>query len=261
MRGFVDIHAHLLPGIDDGPEDLEGALEMARAAVEAGTGTIAATPHVRPDYFPDVHVEELAERCERLREELARAQIPLSIVPGAEVSLLWAVSAKEDDLLLATYNQRGSDVLIETPSDALLIDRLLYPLLQRGLRVTLAHPERSRALQQKPEQLQALRQQGVIAQINADALLAPRRSAVRACAEYLCREGLAQVIASDGHRGRSWRPVSSLAAGVEAAARLVGSARARWMASEAPAAIVDGRPLPPAPEIESQRHGWWGLRG
>lgn len=257
MTGFVDIHAHVLPGIDDGPDDLVEAVEMARAAVAAGTETIAVTPHVRPDLFPDVHIEELAGRCDRLREELVRAEIPLRIVVGAEVSLSWALSAADESLRLVTYHQNGRDVLIETPSEAVPIDRLLYPLLERGVRVTLAHPERSRLLQRHPERLEAIREQGVLAQINADALLAAPRSAVRTCVEHICREGLADVIASDGHRGRSWRPVGSLAGGVEAAAQLVGPARAHWMASAAPAAVIGGVPLPPAPEIERQAREPW----
>ena len=234
---------------------------MARAAIEAGIGTIAVTPHVRPDLFPDVHIEELAERCEGLRDELTRAEIPLRIVLGAEVSLLWALEAPAEVLVLVTYNQAGHDVLIETPSNATLLGRLLEPLLERGLRVTLAHPERSGTFQRHPEQLEALRDRGVLSQINGDALLAPRRSAVRACAEHLCREGLAQVIASDGHRARGWRPVGSLAGGLEAAAQIVGPARARWMASDAPAAIIDGRPMPPAPAIETPPRARWRLRG
>ncbi len=261
MSRFVDIHAHLLPGIDDGPDNLEGALEMAHAAVQSGTETLAATPHVRPDLFPGVHIEELAERGERLREELVRNQIPLRIVGGAEVSLLWALDADDEALRLVTYNQGGTDVLIETPSDAVMIDQLLGPLLQRGMRVVLAHPERSRFLQRHPERLEGLCDRGVVLQINAEALLAPRRSGARACAEHLCSEGLADVIASDGHRGRSWRPVGALAAGVESASQLVGPARAQWMASDAPAAIVAGLPLPPAPEIEPQARSWWRRRG
>jgi protein-tyrosine phosphatase len=261
MSRFVDIHAHLLPGLDDGPDDLEGALEMARAALESGTETLAATPHVRPDLFPDVHVEELAERCERLREELSRNRIPLRIAGGAEVSLLWALDADDDALRLVTYNQGGTDLLVETPNDATMIDQLLGTLLQRGVRVTLAHPERSRFLQSHPERLEGLRDRGVVLQINAEALLARRSGGARACAEHLCREGLAQVLASDGHRGRSWRPVGVLSAGVEAASQLVGPARAQWMASDAPAAIVAGLPLPPAPEIEPHVRSWWRRRG
>src|SRR5437588_9368643 len=112
LRERVDIHAHLLPGIDDGPADLEGSLAMAWAAVDAGTGTIAATPHLRTD-FPDVHVEELTERCEQMRRALEQAGLPLRIVEGAEVSLSWALGAGEERLKLATYGQRGTDVVIE----------------------------------------------------------------------------------------------------------------------------------------------------
>jgi protein-tyrosine phosphatase len=259
MTALVDIHAHVLPGIDDGPNDLEGALEMARSAVSGGIGTMAATPHLRPD-FPDVHIEELGDRCRQLRAELERAQIPLRVVPAAEVSLLWALDATEENLTLASYGQRGTDVLIETPFDGVLIEALLAPLLQRGLRITLAHPERSRIFQREPHRLQGLSDQGVLAQINGDALLAPGRSAVRRCAEHLLREGLVQVIESDGHRGVDWRPVGNLPAGVEAAGPLIGAARATWMASEAPAAIVEGRPLPPAPEIEAPAKSRWPFR-
>src|ERR1019366_7955580 len=106
MAGYVDIHAHILPGIDDGPEGLEGSLAMARAAAESGTETLAATPHVRGD-FPNVRVRELAERCRALQEAIGREQIALRIVPGAEVSLAWAMDASRDELELASYAQRG----------------------------------------------------------------------------------------------------------------------------------------------------------
>lgn len=76
MSGLVDIHAHLLPGIDDGPDDLEGSLEMARMAVSKGVQTIAATPHLRSD-FPKVHLEELAKRCDQLQRAIDAEGIPL----------------------------------------------------------------------------------------------------------------------------------------------------------------------------------------
>ncbi|HZU60226.1 MAG TPA: CpsB/CapC family capsule biosynthesis tyrosine phosphatase [Solirubrobacteraceae bacterium] len=259
MAGFVDIHSHLLPGIDDGPTGLPDSVRMAKAAAEAGIGTMAATPHLRSD-FPEVHVEELAARCQGLREELAWAEVPLRVVSGAEVSLLWALDADDESLRLATYGQRGTDVLIETPHDVTGLERLIGSVLARGLRVTLGHPERSHALQGDPERIAALREQGVLIQINADALLARRRSPVRNLAERLCRDGLADVIASDGHRAASWRPVTVLPAAVAVAEGLVGPARAHWMASEAPEAIVEGRVLPAAPDIPATPRRWWQLR-
>ena len=143
MSGYVDIHAHVLPGIDDGPRDLEGTLALARAAAAAGTATIAATPHLRPD-FPDVDVHELAERCDDVRAAIARDGIPVTVVSGAEASLVWALEAGEEELRLASYGQLGRDLLIETPSGSTSgLDALLYQLRAKGFRVTLAHPERS----------------------------------------------------------------------------------------------------------------------
>jgi protein-tyrosine phosphatase len=257
VSGFVDMHTHLVPGIDDGPDDLEGALDMARAAARAGTATIAATPHLRSD-FPDVHAHELAERCQTLRDAIGREVIAVRVICGAEVSLVWALEASEEQLALATYDQRGTDLLIETPTDVTAIEELLYQLRSRGMRVTLAHPERSHAFQRDPRLLESLYEQGVLLQVNAGPLVARRKSPVRSLAQHLCRKGLAHAIASDGHRASSWRPVTLLSAGVEAAATLVGHARAQWMASDAPRAIIAGESLPAAPELEGDRRRWWG---
>lgn len=251
MAGFVDIHSHLLPGIDDGPDDLEQALAMARAAVECGIETLAATPHLRAD-FPDVHVAELADRAEGLRGELARHEIPLNVVQAAEVSLVWALEASPEDLARATFNGQGKDMLVETPGQVTMIEQLLYQLRLHGLRITLGHPERSPEFQRDPEPLRRLVDQGVLLQVNADSMLGHWRGGARELAEWLCTEGLAHAIASDGHRGRRWRPVALLPEAVRAAAELAGEARASWMASAAPAAIVSGQPLPPAPEIEAR---------
>jgi protein-tyrosine phosphatase len=146
MNGFVDIHAHPLPGIDDGPPDLAGAVEMARAAARAGTRTLAATPHLRSD-FPGVVVGEIPDRCRQLSAELTTAGIDVRIVSGAETSLVWALGASDEQLVAASYDGRGGDLLVETPADVSMIEELLYRIRLRGIRVTLAHPERSRAFQ------------------------------------------------------------------------------------------------------------------
>jgi len=254
------MHAHLLPGIDDGPESVEGALEMARAAMATGIATIAATPHLRAD-FPDVHVEELADRCQKLSRALEHNRIPVRIVGGAEVSLIWALEAGHEHLRLASYGQRGNDLLIETPVDVSGINQLLYPLRSRGYRITLAHPERSGAFQRHPEMLQSLTEQGVLLQVNADALLVQSKSSKRKLTEYLLREGLAHSIASDAHRAAAWRRVTALAEGVEAANSLIGRPRSTWMSCDAPAAIIAGSALPAAPEIELAPRRWWRRLG
>jgi protein-tyrosine phosphatase len=261
IDSYVDIHAHVLPGIDDGPEDLEQALTMVRAAAESGTATIAATPHLRPD-FPDVHVHELAGRCQEVREAIERERIPIRLVSGAEVSVVWAVDASDEELALASYGQRGTDLLIETPTMKLVgMDRFLCQLQAKGYRVTLAHPERSLDFQRDDASLRELVAHGVLLEVNAESVHGSEADGrTRRFARRLLTEGLAQVLASDGHRGDSWRPVTMLAEGIEGAGELVGAERARWMATVAPAAIVDGVELPAAPPVIEQpkRHRLFG---
>lgn len=252
--GYVDLHAHVLPGIDDGPSDASAALAMLRAAVAAGIGTLAATPHLRSD-FPGVHVDELERRCRALRDAAAQGGIEIRIVSGAEVSLVWALEASDEQLALATYDQRGTDLLIETPTfNVAGLESLLYQLRSKGLRVTLAHPERNVEFQRDPSRLIDLVRQGVLLQVNAEALLGgPRRSDADRLGRYLCAEGLAHALASDGHRASAWRPVSCLADAMPTAVALVGTERAHWMTRTSPAAVIAGAELPAAPQVRSGR--------
>lgn len=250
IAGYVDIHAHVLPGIDDGPDELEQSLEMLRAAADSGIATIAATPHLRPD-FPDVRVRELADRCRALRGAIEREKIPIRLVGGAEVSIVWAVDASDEELALASYDERGADLLIETPPRRFVgIDRFLEGLREKGYRITLGHPERSIDFARDDAPLRELVAQGVLLQVNAGSLLGSDSGAhIQRLARHLVEEGLVHTIASDGHRGTVWRPVTSLPEAVGVASSLVGTERARWMAAGAPAAIVDGSALPHAPPM------------
>jgi protein-tyrosine phosphatase len=256
VTGHVDLHAHVLPGIDDGPPDRAGALAMLRAAAASGISTLAATPHLRAD-FPGVHVDELARRCRDLREACTREGIEIRIVSGAEVSLVWALEADDEQLALATYDQRGTDLLIETPTSSIVgFESLLFQLRAKGLRLTLAHPERSVEFQRDPARLDELVRQGLLLQVNAETLLGEaRRSATHRLGRHLMTRGLVHALASDGHRADSWRPVTSLGEAVAEAVALTGPDRARWITQTAPAAIIAGAELPEPPEVRPPRHG------
>jgi protein-tyrosine phosphatase len=257
MTGFVDIHAHVLYGIDDGPPDRSAAEEMLRTAAGAGTGTIVATPHLRADH-PGVHVDELAARADELRGWISAEGLGIELVNGGEVGLVWALDADDESLRLSSYGQRGTDVLIETPATTVGIESLLYQVRTRGYRVTLAHPERSREFQRDPSLLEALVERGILLQVNADGLLGDgRRSATARLAQKLCVDGLVHALATDSHRAAEWRPVSVLPEAVQAATALVGTERAAWMAIHSPAAIVAGDPLPEPPPIVARRRARW----
>jgi protein-tyrosine phosphatase len=239
----IDLHSHVLPGVDDGAPDVEAAVALATAAAAAGVTVLAATPHLRADH-PRVVASELAGRMQALRDALG--QVPIELVGGAEVDIAHALEADADELRLASYGQRGADVLVETPYGVLppSFEDLLFRIEAHGYRVLLAHPERNRDFQRRPRRLAELVRRGTLVQVTAASLAEGRRgSSTRRFAHALVAEGVAHVIASDDHGG-GWR--ASLAEGVAAAASTAPE-RARWMVTEAPAAILAGEPLPSAP--------------
>lgn len=242
---MIDLHSHILPGVDDGAPDVAASLRLAEEAASRGTRVIAATPHLRDDH-PGVRPAELADRAGALDDHLAAGGVPLQVVSGAEVDLDRAERASDDELALASYGERGRDLLVETPYGPLeagFEDRVLG-LARRGFRVLLAHPERSRALRDRPERLEGLVRRGVLVQVTARAVSDQDTGRRRFVCDLL-REQRAHVLASDAHHAAGPAP-PDLDEGVAAAELLIGS-RARWMATDAPAAILAGEPLPAAP--------------
>ncbi len=243
---MIDLHCHVLPGIDDGPTSTEEAVHLASRAAQDGITTIAATPHLRSDH-PGVEPTELNARSRELEQALAAAGHDLGIVPAGEVDLVWALDAPDDELRLVTYGQRGTDVLLESPYGTLSpsFEQFLFERFSaRGIRVLLAHPERNPTFREDPKRLADLVRRGVLVQVTANSLAnRKRRSQSRRLAMHLIEEGLAHVMASDSHGTYARAPLS---AGVAEASR-IDPARAEWMVTEAPAAILAGEPLPPPP--------------
>jgi protein-tyrosine phosphatase len=249
----IDLHTHILPGLDDGARDLDAAFELAQESVAQGVSVIAATPHVRAD-FPAVQPSTISTETETLQRHLDVAAIPLRLVPGGEVDLSWALDAPRDALRRVSYAGFGAWLLVETPYGPLpsLFEALLEEVRVHGLDILLAHPERNPSFQDDPKRLRALVGRGVCVQVTAASLASRRRSKSRQLALALVKEGVAHVIASDAHTA-GLRP--TLQAGFLAAAR-EDAVRAEWMVTEAPAAILEGdRPQDPP---SSQRRSLLG---
>jgi protein-tyrosine phosphatase len=243
----IDLHFHILPQLDDGPPDLQRSVELARAAESDGIQLVAATPHLREDH-PQVRAPELAARCRELNAALADADVALEVVEGGELDVLWVQEADEEDLWLASYGQRGTDVLLETPYGAIApsFDAAVKRLQTLGFRILLAHPERNRAFQQAPDRLSDLVRDGVLIQVTAGSLVPTRRrSRSHELAVQLVEHGLAHVIGSDAHSAGEFRP-PNLSSGLDAA-RAIDPRVASWMVLDAPLAILAGEPLPARP--------------
>jgi protein-tyrosine phosphatase len=257
----IDLHSHVLPGLDDGPPDTIGSVAMADAAAAAGTRTLAATPHLREDH-PAVRPAELPDRVAELNELLHRYELDLRVVTGAEVAITVVGAMSDDELREVTLGGNGRDLLLETPYGELpsTYEALVEELGARGFRVLAAHPERNPTLQADPARLGRLVDAGLLVQLTAGSLTLARRSRPRRLALTALENGWAHVLASDAHSA-TWRP-PDLALGLKAARRALPhmADELAWMVNDAPRAILEGAPLPPRPPRYGQRSALGRLR-
>jgi protein-tyrosine phosphatase len=244
----IDLHSHILPGIDDGAGTFDAALEIAETALADGIRAIAATPHVRDD-FP-TRPEQMERLVDTLRGELRRAGLALELLPGAEIALDRLPQIRDDELRRFGLGGNPRYLLLETPYQGWppAIEELFFRLQIRGFTAVLAHPERNGEVQAAPGRLAALVERGTLVQLTAASLdgrlgPAPQKTALR-----LLELGLAHLVASDAH-APGLRQV-----GLSAAARAAGDeALARWLTEEVPVAIVAGGPVPPRPPARARR--------
>jgi protein-tyrosine phosphatase len=241
---MIDLHSHLLPGLDDGPRTTADALEMARVAVAAGLTTVVCTPHVAPRYpnrAADIHAVT-AGLQERLHEE----GLHLRLLPGAEVSLE-VVDDLDDDELRGLALGGSGWLLLELPLRGwpLRVPQLLAELEIRGFRVVLAHPERSESVQLHPDRVHELVGRGALLQVTAGSLTGDHGPRARQAARTLLRNHAVHILASDAHSATVRPP--ALSEGLHAAARLLraDAADLRWMVEDGPAAILAGGPVRP----------------
>lgn len=251
VSGLVDLHIHLLPGLDDGPRSRAEALELARLAVEAGVGTAVCTPHLMVGRFDNVRSRVLPA-VRRLQEALDAEGLPLRLLPGCEAYAHPSLPALHDAGELPTLGD-GPFLLLELPWTALPpgLDELLFELQQRGLRPILAHPERYAPVQRQPDLVGRWVERGVLVQVNALHLAAASLGIVHRTAWRLLERGWVHLLASDAHSTR--RP-PCLGPLLERLAQEAGddlAARARANAE----AVVAGTPeaLPPLP---ARRRRW-----
>src|SRR6202453_3831926 len=136
---MIDLHTHILPGIDDGPETVEDSLELARAAVAAGARMLVATPHVSWTYPNDPNT--IAARVEELRARLDAEGIPLELRPGAEIAMTRLVDMRTEDLLPLRLGG-GGWLLVEPPFSPTVtgLEPLLFALQRQGHHILLARP-------------------------------------------------------------------------------------------------------------------------
>jgi protein-tyrosine phosphatase len=238
---LIDLHCHILPGIDDGARGIEDSVAMARQGAEDGIEVICATPHIRHDH--DVRIGELEARVGKLNAELRRRGVPTCVAPGGEVAETILDHVGDDELRRVSLGGGDRWVLLE-PAPGPLSDSLVAAvahLSDRGFRSVIAHPERHLA-EDLEERLAALIERGALVQATAAHFVA---SATAPAMLELAAHGLIHVLSSDAHSASMGRPVR-LSAGIAVLREIDVLARhAEWMAGTAPAAIIRGEHVEP----------------
>jgi protein-tyrosine phosphatase len=255
---LIDLHCHILPGVDDGPADLTESLAMARQAVSDGVEKIVATPHVQNGVYHNLF-SLVVENVENLQKALAAQSLPLKLYPGQEVHLCVGMIDKLSSGEISTLDTNGRYVLLELPFQGIPpgAKEEIFQLRLKGITPILAHPERNIFLQRQLEWVYDLVDMGCLVQITAMSITGRLGGDARGCAKKLLKLRLAHLIASDAHSSEYRTPV--LSAGVHAAAKILGSmSEAQDMVCSRPEAVLAGLPIK-IPEPERLRKRWWSF--
>jgi protein-tyrosine phosphatase len=244
---MIDLHCHVLPGIDDGPATIEDSLALARAAANAGTSTIVATPHVSWDHRNSA--DAIARLAVQLNAALRAKGVPIAIETGAEIAMTRVGDIDTAELRRLTLGGRGQWLLIEPPFTPVAsgLEGVIADLQQRGFRILLAHPERSAALHRDRAMLERLVATGVLGSLTAGSLDGKFGSAVRRFSLELVRDELVHNVASDAHDEVKRAP--TILGELERAGL---TALTEWSTEAVPAAILSGGTIPPRPQVASQ---------
>lgn len=241
---MIDLHSHLLPGIDDGAETIEDTLAMAEIAVESGVRAMVATPHCNiPDYYDNYYDERLRAHFEMVQNALEQHHIPLKLMLGMEVFGTRNVSELLRRGRLTTLNQ-SNYLLIEFDfqEDLRLIDRVLEELLQMGVTPIVAHPERYPYVQQYPEMVYDWVCRGCRMQSNKGSVLGRFGRRVQATVIELLEHDLVSFLASDAHSPYARTPsMYGIRMFME---RHFSPELARALLSDNPRCVIENRRLP-----------------
>lgn len=196
---MIDIHCHILPGIDDGAATIEDSLAMARAAVKEGITTIIATPHHKNNQFINPK-SSILTKVNDLNTVLKQENIPLTILPGQEVRIYGEVLEDYYKEEILTLNHTKY-LFIEFPSSSVprYAERLLYELQTEGIIPIIVHPERNKELQEKPELLYQFVKNGALTQVTASSVAGYFGKNVKKFSEQLIEHNLTHFLASDAH--------------------------------------------------------------
>ncbi len=250
---FVDIHCHLIPGIDDGSQSWDETLAMARMAVNDGIGAIICTPHQLHNYSCN-HGNMIRERTEELQKTLDDNGIDLIVLPGGDVRIENGMVNKLASGEVMTLGDQYRHVLLELPHEMYIpLEKLLDELADEGLVGILSHPERNQGILENPSVLPGLVDRGCLMQVTANSLTGTFGENLKRFTEDLICQGLVHFVSTDAHSPKARRPL--LRRAFDRVAELAGWEIATDLCCRYPACIAAGEDIPFGPvSVPQTRH-------
>jgi protein-tyrosine phosphatase len=253
---MIDLHCHILPGLDDGAESMEESLRMCSMAADDGVKKIVATPHTMNGVYVNP-TQVIRQAVGELNDLLVERQIPLEILPGADVHINPNLLGLIEQGLITTVNDNHRYLLLELPHHLVPpnFKNLIFELSLQGIIPILTHPERNSILQTDINLLYELVVQGILIQITTLSLTGEFGPRAESCCHSLLKYNLVHVVASDAHSSIVRPPLLSMA--VEEAAKIIGETNALDLVAANPQAIIDGEDLPNPLEPEKPRQSFF----
>jgi len=253
---FVDIHCHLVPGIDDGSKNWEETLEMAYMAVGDGFRTMVVTPH-QLGHFAQNTGDLIRARTAELQKFLNDQHVPLEVLPGGDVRIEAGMAAKLKRGEVMSLADKRKHVLLELPHELYVpLDRLLVELAGMGMVGILSHPERNEGVLNDPAVLKPLVDAGCLMQVTAGSVLGAFGPNVQKFSAGLIEQGLVHFISTDAHGTKSRRPLMKQA--FDRVAELAGLETALELCCRNPGRVAQGKAVTPGRrEVKSRSFGGW----
>ena len=257
---MIDLHMHVLPGLDDGPKSMDESVEMCAMAAEDGTKTITATPHMLNGVF-HVTRDQVLDGVKRLQGALKEEGIRVDVKPGADIHIHADLVRFLKEGSVMTLGDAGRYLLLELPDDILPqgLDHHLFSLQVEGVVPIVTHPERNREIQSAPERLMEIVSSGTLIQITAASLAGESGRGRHKTAYRLMEMGMAHLVASDAHAADRRPP--GLSAAFDAVEKVMGRAEAEEVFINRPAKILAGEAMEVPEAREKSRGGLLGRLG
>jgi len=247
---MIDIHSHILPGVDDGAKDMKTALEMAQIAVEDGIEKMIATPHLFRGHYSAGGFEQIEKARKEFKKALKENNIPLEILPGAEVhishNLIEEIRAHRTSLVL----NQSRYMFIEFPSDHVFsgVKDLIFELMTESIVPVIAHPERNSVFRRSPNFLCELLEMGALSQVNQGSFNGIYGSRAQDAVFHFLELGYVHFLATDCHN--TWVILPKLSGALRKVEEVIGPENARALVWDNPLCVVEDKEISYAPEFQ-----------